>query len=171
MQTYIWKRHFVSPDDPHYIKGYSEGTHEYYINLEIKGNDGKINRLTDLIVNSSIDNCTDEFSAISEQIKYYKENPKGVEIMRSEYDERVNHLKNQIEQERIAREKAEERAKAAKEKAEAEEREKIFFNIETLIEFGMKGKEIENRLSTKLSMTAEEAKNWIKKYAEYKTNK
>ena len=71
----------------------------------------------------------------------------------------------------ICREEAEERAKAAKEKVEAEEREKIFFNIETLIEFGMKGKEIENRLSTKLSMTEKKKKNWIKKYAEYKTNK
>lgn len=177
-QIYVGKRYLESPEDPNYRKSYSEGAYEYYVNLTVKGKDNKINRLTDLLVNSSVENCTDEFSAISWQIKYYKENPKGVEIMRSQFDERVSILKDCLRDEKEAKEKAnkrakeaEEQAKAAKEQAQKEEQEKIFSNIDTLLEFNVKGKEIEQRLSTKFGMTTEQAKAWIRKYEEYKTSR
>ena len=105
--------------------------------------------------------------------------------MRSQYDERVNILNDRIKEEKEAKEKeqlarkaAEEKAKKAEEVARKEEEEarkaeeeKIFLNIETLVEFGIKGKEIEQRLSSKLGMSAEQAKDWIRKYAEYKTSR
>ena len=98
--------------------------------------------------------------------------------MRSQYDERVNILNDRIkeekeakEKERLARKAAEEKAKKAEEGARKAEEEKIFLNIETLVEFGIKCKEIEQRLSSKLGMSAEQAKDWIRKYAEYKTSR
>ena len=98
--------------------------------------------------------------------------------MRSQYDERVNILNDRIkeekeakEKERLARKAAEEKAKKAEEGARKAEEEKIFLNIETLVEFGIQGKEIEQRLSTNFVMATDQAKDWIRKYAEYKTNK
>ena len=105
--------------------------------------------------------------------------------MRSQYDERVNILNDRIkeekeakEKERLARKAAEEKAKKAEEgarkaeeQAQKEEQEKIFSNIDTLLEFNVKGKEIEQHLSTKFGMSTDQAKDWIRKYAEYKTNK
>ena len=105
--------------------------------------------------------------------------------MRSQYDERVNILNDRIKEKKQAKEKeqlarkaaeeqaqkAEEGASKAEEEAQKEEQEKIFLNIETLVEFGIKDKEIEQRLSTKFGMSTDQAKDWIRKYAEYKTNK
>lgn len=91
--------------------------------------------------------------------------------MRSQYDERVNILNDRIKEEKEAKEKERLARKAAEEQAQKEEQEKIFSNIDTLLEFNVKGKEIEQRLSTKFGMSTDQAKDWIRKYAEYKTNK
>ena len=98
--------------------------------------------------------------------------------MRSQYDERVNILNDRIKEEKEAKEKeqlarkaAEEQAQKAEEGASKAEEEKIFLNIETLVEFGIKDKEIEQSLSIKFGMSTDQAKDWIRKYAEYKTNK
>lgn len=84
-------------------------------------------------------------------------------------NDRIKEEKEAKEKEQLARKAAEEKAKKAEEiarKAEEEarkvEEEKIFLNIETLVEFGIKGKEIEQRLSSKLGMSAEQAKDWIR---------
>lgn len=90
--------------------------------------------------------------------------------MRSQYDERVNILNDRIKEEKEAKEKERLARKAAEEQAQKEEQEKIFSNIDTLLEFNVKGKEIEQRLSTKFGMSTDQAKDWIRKYAEYKTS-
>ena len=93
-------------------------------------------------------------------------------------NDRIKEEKEAKEKERLARKaaedgarKAEEEARKAEEEARKAEEEKIFLNIETLVEFGIKGKEIEQRFSTKFGMSTEQAKDWIRKYAEYKTSR
>lgn len=86
-------------------------------------------------------------------------------------NDRIKEEKEAKEKERLARKAAEEGARKAEEEARKAEEEKIFLNIETLVEFGIKGKEIEQRFSTKFGMSTEQAKDWIRKYEEYKTSR
>ena len=83
----------------------------------------------------------------------------------------MNILNDRIKEEKEAKEKERLARKAAEEQAQKEEQEKIFSNIDTLLEFNIKGKEIEQRLSTKFGMSTDQAKDWIRKYAEYKTSR
>ena len=86
-------------------------------------------------------------------------------------NDRIKEEKEAKEKERLARKAAEEGARKAEEEARKAEEEKIFLNTETLVEFGIKGKEIEQRFSTKFGMSTEQAKDWIRKYEEYKTSR
>lgn len=59
---------------------------------------------------------------------------------------------------------------AEDEKLKAEE-EKILTAIDLLVELKVNGKEIENKLCEKFSMTKNDAAMWIRRYAENKTKK
>lgn len=77
--------------------------------------------------------------------------------MRSEFDEKLRKVKAEL-------------AKAEDEKLKAEE-EKILTAIDLLVELKVNGKEIENKLCEKFSMTKNDAAMWIRRYAENKTKK
>ena len=86
--------------------------------------------------------------------------------MRSQYDERVNILNDRIkeekeakEKERLARKAAEEKAKKAEEGARKAKEENVFLRIEHLSESGIKGEDLEQKLSSKLSISTEQAKD------------
>ena len=49
--------------------------------------------------------------------------------------------------------------------------ENVFLRIEHLSESGIKGEDLEQKLSSKLSISTEQAKDWIRKYEEYKTSR
>lgn len=91
--------------------------------------------------------------------------------MRSEFDERVNALNDKLRKVKAELAKAEdEKLKAEREKQRAEE-EKILTAIDLLVELQVNGKEIENELCEKFSMTKNDAAMWIRRYAENKTKK
>lgn len=77
--------------------------------------------------------------------------------MRSEFDDKLRKVKAEL-------------AKTEDEKLKAEE-EKILTAIDLLVEFKVNGKEIENKLCEKFSMTKNDAAMWIRRYAENKTKK
>ena len=87
----------------------------------------------------------------------------GAEIMRSEFAELAKAKDEKLKAER-------EKQRAEDEKLRAEE-EKILTAIDLLVELKVNGKEIENELCEKFSMTKNDAAMWIRRYAENKTKK
>lgn len=95
----------------------------------------------------------------------------GAEIMRSEFDDKLRKVKAELAKAKDEKLKAErEKQRAEDEKLRAEE-EKILTAIDLLVELKVNGKEIENELCEKFSMTKNDAAMWIRRYAENKTKK
>lgn len=81
--------------------------------------------------------------------------------MRSEFDDKLRKVKA---------ESRKRKQRAEDEKLRADE-EKILTAIDLLVELKVNGKEIENELCEKFSMTKNDAAMWIRRYAENKTKK